>query len=261
MVRRRHQRNYGSEFVMNARHCAHFAAAALLGAAPLLLVAPAQAATPLCFGKPATIVGTPGPDILVGEGGTSDVIYGGGGADYILGGEFYGDEDNPGTAPDLLCGGPGADDVIGSPGDDKLNGGDGKDAVDGANGADLEQGNAGDDSVGQGSFEDADSADDVIRGNGGRDTLSGGWGSDSLYGDAGADTLIDNECDGPTVMRGGDGADFLESWSSSIEGWHDNVCSSVADLVSGGQGVDTAETDRRDFVRAIEHLTRITTAN
>lgn len=237
------------------------AVTALLGTAPLMLAAPAQAATPTCFGEPATIVGTPGDDFLIGAGGASDVIYGGGGNDYILGGEFYGDEDNPGDEPDLLCGGPGRDRVIGSPGDDKLNGGDGRDVVDGGNGADLEQGNAGNDRVGQGSFEDADSADDVIRGNGGRDHLIGGWGSDRLYGNAGADELIDNECDGPTVLRGGGGADYLESWSSSFDGWHGNVCSSVADRLSGGAGVDTAEVDRRDFTRRIEHLTRITNAS
>ncbi len=43
----------------------------------------ALAATPLCFGKPPTIVGTAGPDRLVGQSGVADVIWGGGGDDYI----------------------------------------------------------------------------------------------------------------------------------------------------------------------------------
>lgn len=216
-----------------------------------------HAVTPTCFGKPATIVGTEGPDTLVGQGGVSDVIYAAGGNDYISGGEFYGDEDVPGNAPDLLCGGPGADHVSGSPGNDKLNGGDGDDRVDGANGADLEQGNVGNDRIGQGSFADADSASDISKGGEGNDVINGGWGQDKLYGDAGADNLYDNECDGPTLLDGGSGNDYLESWSSSFEGWHGNVCNAVADKLIGGIGTDTAQADRLDAVSTVERLTRI----
>jgi Ca2+-binding RTX toxin-like protein len=43
---------------------------------------------PTCFGQPATIVGTDGPDTLIGQSGVADVIYGGGGDDGI-GGEHY----------------------------------------------------------------------------------------------------------------------------------------------------------------------------
>jgi Ca2+-binding RTX toxin-like protein len=228
-------------------------AAAAVTAVPVIWATPSGATTPTCFGKPATIVGTAGDDTLIGRAGVSDVIYGDAGDDYILGGDFYAN----GHAPDLLCGGPGADSVQGSPGNDKLNGGDGRDYVDGGNGADLQQGNAGNDRVGKGSFADADSANDIFRGNGGNDVINGGWGLDKLYGGGGADKLYDTECDGPTVLRGGAGDDYLESWSSSFDGWHSNVCSSVADQAFGGTGTDTAQVDTLDSVTGVEHVTRI----
>jgi Ca2+-binding RTX toxin-like protein len=227
--------------------------AGILGAL-LIPVGSAAAATPTCFGQPVTMMGTEGPDELIGRSDVRDVIYGAGGDDYVSGGDFYG----AGAAPDLLCGGPGNDHLEGSPGNDKLNGGDGNDEVDGGNGADVEQGNAGDDTVGQGSFADADAADDISRGGIGNDTLYGGWGRDKLYGEAGNDTIYDSECDGPTVLDGGPGNDYLESWSSSFDGWHGNVCSSVADSVAGGTGTDTAQVDQLDSVSAVERLTLIT---
>src|SRR4051794_26881352 len=99
---------------------------------------PAMASTPLCFGHPATIVGTDGDDTLTGQGGVSDVIVGLGGNDHVSGGDFYGDDEIPGDAPDFLCGGRGDDVVHGSPGDDHLNGGGGNDRVKGWNGDDVE---------------------------------------------------------------------------------------------------------------------------
>src|SRR5215210_5515741 len=81
-----------------------------------------SSSAPACFGHPATIVGTVGDDRLVGQSGVSDVIVGLGGNDHISGGDFYGEDEIPGDAPDFLCGGRGADYVSGSPGDDNLNG-------------------------------------------------------------------------------------------------------------------------------------------
>jgi Ca2+-binding RTX toxin-like protein len=222
---------------------------------PVAVVSPAHASTPMCFGQPATIVGTPGDDTLVGQGGVSDVIWGGGGNDTIVGGDFYFGDQIPGTAPDLLCGGPGDDRVIGSPGNDKLSGGDGNDHVDGGNGADVEQGNAGNDRVGAGSFADADSANDVSRGGPGNDVLIGGWGKDKLYGQGGADQLYDQECDGPTLLDGGAGNDYMDSWTSSYSGYGDTVCDFVGDHVIGGTGSDSAQVDGLDLVRAVEHVT------
>jgi Ca2+-binding RTX toxin-like protein len=230
------------------------AAALALGGAFLLPLSTAQAAAPTCFGQTVTIMGTAGDDNIYASEAVSDVIYGGGGNDVIIGGEFY----ESGTAPDLLCGGPGNDWIKGARGNDKLNGGDGDDRVNGSNGADIVQGNAGNDTVGEGSFADADGKNDTVRGGSGNDVLMAGWGQDKLYGDDGADTLTDNECDGPTVLNGGAGNDYLESWSSSFEGWHGNVCADVADQIVGAGGTDTAEVDRLDSVSTVERITRIT---
>ena len=59
---------------------------AFLAVSALLLVpAWSQASAATCAGKHATIVGTPGNDVIVGKK-ASDVIYGGGGNDRITGG-------------------------------------------------------------------------------------------------------------------------------------------------------------------------------
>lgn len=240
-------------------HSTARAAAILVGAclgAALLPAAGgvAQGATPLCFGQPATIVGTAGNDTLVGRADVADVIYGGGGNDRISGGDFY----DAGTAPDLLCGGPGADDISGSPGNDKVNGGDGNDVVEGGNGADLVQGNAGDDRVDRGSFADADSKNDTLRGGGGNDILVAGWGADKAYGQGGNDQLIDSECVGATVLVGGPGSDYFESYWSSFDG---TACGSTgsADRLDGGDGTDTAKATRNDTRVSIEKVTFPTT--
>ncbi len=93
----------------------------------------------LCFDRLATIVGTPGADVLVGTPG-ADVIHGRGGDDVIRG--LGGD--------DLICGGPGDDVVTGGPGDDHIRGGLGADRLRGAlgddrlvGGEDTDRGNGG----------------------------------------------------------------------------------------------------------------------
>jgi Ca2+-binding RTX toxin-like protein len=224
---------------------------------PLIWSAPTQAAVPTCFGKPATIVGTDGPDYLTGQSGVADVIYGGGGNDTISGGDFYQQDQIPGAAPDLLCGGPGDDTMRDSPGSDKLNGGDGNDTMrDYGYGNDLLQGNAGDDWLNDESCADCGYGNDVLHGNGGNDTIANGWGKDKDYGDAGADRLYDYECDGPTYLNGGAGNDYLESYSSSFDGYG-TACNRVADTVVGGTETDTAKVDRLDSVTGVEHVTRI----
>lgn len=89
--------------------------------------APAAAppAPPRCLGRPATIVGTPGRDILRGTRG-DDVIAALGGADVVRG--RGGD--------DLICGGPGADRLAGGAGRDRLLGRGGRDRCDGGPGRD-----------------------------------------------------------------------------------------------------------------------------
>ncbi|UAL29149.1 hypothetical protein K8W59_15350 [Nocardioides rotundus] len=92
------------------------AALAVLALAPVgltvLTTTTASAATPTCYGQPATIVGTTGHDRLPGTSGP-DVIAGLGGNDRIEG--LAGD--------DLLCGGDGADVLYGGAGDDRIAGG------------------------------------------------------------------------------------------------------------------------------------------
>jgi hypothetical protein len=83
---------------------------------------PAQAAEPvLCNGATATIVGTPGPDIVRGTTG-DDVIAGLGGPDIMsgLGGD---DVVCGGAGPDVLRGNAGADLLIGDGGPDVAVGG------------------------------------------------------------------------------------------------------------------------------------------
>jgi Ca2+-binding RTX toxin-like protein len=216
----------------------------------------AQAAAPLCFGKPATIVGTAGPDNLVGQSGISDVIYAGDGNDSVLGGDFYSEDSVPGAAPDLLCGGPGDDTVYGGPGNDKINGGDGNDHVDGRLGADLVQGNVGDDRVNDQSFADMDGANDVLKGGTGNDLLTTGWGIDKAYGEAGNDTIIDLECS-TSYLYGGPGADTFESYWSSFNGAY---CAGSKDFLDGSDGIDRAKASRADSVLHVESLQRITAA-
>ena len=119
---------------------------------------------PLCDGKRATIVGTPGNDHLEGTP-KADVIVGLGGNDQIdgLGGK------------DTICGGVGNDQLSGGSGDDVLVGGAGNDTLTGGAGADDLIGGAG---------------KDTLTGGAGADTLSGGPGNDHLMGGAGRDILM-----------------------------------------------------------------------
>ena len=76
------------------------------------------ASVEICAGKVATIVGTPGDDVLQGTH-FPDVIVGGGGNDVLTGG----------LRKDRLCGGPGRDTLTGGFGRDTLRGGPGRDRL------------------------------------------------------------------------------------------------------------------------------------
>ena len=99
------------------------------------------AAPPTCFGKPATVVGTPGNDQL---GGTPsrDVIIALAGDDRI-GGAGGDDLICAGSGADLVYAEAGSDRVSGGPGDDQLLGGNGRDRLDGGPGTDGCTGGAG----------------------------------------------------------------------------------------------------------------------
>ncbi len=105
------------------------------GMTPAEIEAVRNWSTETCFGRPATISGTTGPDTLKGTkradvivgGDAKDKLDGRGGADRICGGDGK-DKLGGGGGNDKLSGGRGADSLSGGKGKDKLNGGKGKDA-------------------------------------------------------------------------------------------------------------------------------------
>lgn len=88
-----------------------------------------------CQGRPATLAGTAGKDLLVGTPG-ADVIVALGGADVVRGG---GGDDTvcAGGGPDRVWGQAGDDRLAGEAGADRLSGGAGADRLAGGPGADL----------------------------------------------------------------------------------------------------------------------------
>ena len=113
---------------------------------------------PTCNGLAATIIGTPGDDVIVGTNKT-DVIVSFGGNDTIFGG----------NGDDVICSGYGNDVVDGGNGKDYIDAGEGDDVVNGGN------------------------AKDVIFGGPGNDELDGGNSVDDLDGGDGTDTCIRGE--------------------------------------------------------------------
>jgi uncharacterized repeat protein (TIGR01451 family) len=109
-----------------------------------------KAPVPTCGGLAATIVGTPGADVLTGTVG-NDVILAGAGNDRIF---SFGGKDlicagagsdvvKSGTRSDEVLAGPGADRIFGGGGGDTLRGGRGPDRIRGGRGADLLAGGPG----------------------------------------------------------------------------------------------------------------------
>jgi hypothetical protein len=96
---------------------------------------------PTCDGRPATVVGTAGNDLILGTPrrdviaafGGADTIHGGGGNDLVCG-----DGGN-----DHVFGGTGNDVVTGGAGDDAVRGGKGNDTLSGDTGTDICRGDAG----------------------------------------------------------------------------------------------------------------------
>jgi Ca2+-binding RTX toxin-like protein len=159
------------------------------------------ARTPMCAGRPGTVVGTAGDDVLTGTAG-QDVIVAGRGNDTIngLGGNDTicalagNDTISGGAGDDDIGGGAGTDTIGGNPGNDIIRGGDQADTILGHAGADLLYGGAGGDLLRGGT------GDDTVRGRAGNDTIRGGPGDDQLRGAAGND-----------LCRGGTGTDTANS--------------------------------------------------
>ena len=117
--------------------------------------------SPRCAGRPATIVGTGGADVLRGTR-RADVIVALGGNDLV----------SAAAGDDLVCGGAGADRLLGGAGADRLLGGPGPDRLQGGRGADRLLGQAG---------------RDRLLGGPGPDALGGGAARDICLGGPGAD--------------------------------------------------------------------------
>jgi Ca2+-binding RTX toxin-like protein len=153
-----------------------------------LLATGAVAATndpvPSCHGRPATIVGTDGPDLIHGTAGR-DVIWGASGDDTI-----YGELGN-----DLICGGPGADLIHGGRGNDTIDGG--------AGDGDRVIGDLGDDRV--------------LGGAGNRDEVAGDLGIDVVNGGPGREDLVHGDY-GYDRMSGGAGGGDIASFATAVAG-------------------------------------------
>jgi Ca2+-binding RTX toxin-like protein len=214
----------------------------------LFLAISSAGPAPLCQGRPATIRGTEGDDLIYGTPGR-DVIVGLAGNDEIHGlGQG-----------DIICGGAGDDLVFGGAGDDSVTGGDGHDLLDGGLGNDTLDGGAGQfdgaaffdetgpvtaslatgTATGQGSdtftnmeelhgggYTDTftgDSERNGLFGNGGNDSLGGGLGDDYLSGGLGDD-----------FSDGGPGNDTITFWDATGP-----VMASLVSNSSSGEGSDT----------------------
>jgi hypothetical protein len=196
-----------------------------------ILVVPASAAVPRCFGEPATIVGTDGRDRLRGTPGR-DVIHGRAGNDNIRG--LAGN--------DLLCGGGGSDLVVGNDGRDRLHGG--------AFGDGLQPGAGNDIVVGGGSrFDDVRYPDATGPINGSLVTgRVSGMGRDVV--ENGIEQIVGGRFD--DVIEGDDGFNILIGLAgndtiTALGGTFDGLVGGLGDdVLDGGDGFDFAENYFRD---------------
>jgi uncharacterized repeat protein (TIGR01451 family) len=118
---------------------------------------------PTCRGVAATVVGTPGDDVLTGTSGP-DVVVAFGGSDTI----------RTGAGRDLICAGAGNDSVVAGSAADRIFGGAGRDHLLGRGGPDLIKAGAGNDVLAGGR------GDDRLRGGSGFDRCTGGPGRNSI---------------------------------------------------------------------------------
>ena len=226
-------------------------AGVLVGALLLWFAVPTAAGAgpgtvPRCGGSPATMVGTPGDDVINGTSG-ADVIVGLDGRDVISG--LGGDDIICGGAnPELLDedGYPIDEYIDGGPGDDRLYGGPGRDTLASSLGDDVLHGGAG--------------PDWVVGVN--RDGEQNRGGFDRLFGDAGDDTLMASTS--RAVLHGGPGDDVLEGDDRADQLFGDEGNDSLApdagnDRVSGGPGHDVVDYTRIiEFGSSASHTTAVT---
>lgn len=202
----------------------------VLGLSVLAVAAHGAVRAQNCLGSPATIIGTPGNDVIVGTAGP-DVIYGDTGDDQIdgMGGN------------DRICGNAGNDILLGNVGNDWIEGGQGFDTIDGGGGTDyalwrsdpagvvvdLFFGTATDgyattdtligiENLTGSLFNDiliGDNGPNIIRCLQGADIVRANGGNDIMYGNGGADNLDGN--DQIDVAFGGGGFDTCTAETTS----------------------------------------------
>ena len=222
------------------------AAAALSVAVPLAPSAASALSLPVartCDGEVATIVsgaatvvGTPGDDVILATSNAGQTIRSGGGDDTICG-SAGADRIFAGDGDDTVLAGNGDDTVDGWIGDDTIDGGFGRDNVAGGSGADDITGGPGTDTVAGNTGDDqitGGGGDDLLSGNVGDDTISGGLGNDRANGDAGEDLLTGN--DGSDTLNGGIGGDSLDGGLAP-------------DVIDPGAGSNLCGSDATDSVR------------
>lgn len=225
-----------------------------------------------------TINGGSGADLLIGSTG-SDLINGGDGNDLLVGaggGDILnGDDDN-----DLIIGGGSADEIHGGPDVDLLIGLDGDDCIFGGGGQTLTRGSLsvelgdiffgwkGNDQIVSGESEDDTLTEiDVVFGGDGNDRVRishGGTltvGSFSFqfgnlaFGGAGDDDILTG--DGLDVIFGGDDNDTIATAKGAaltIGSGSSQFRLALGDLVFGGAGDDTIDSDDPDADRADDDI-------
>jgi hypothetical protein len=192
----------------------------------------------LPIGMHAEIHGGPGRDTLRGADGSNDLLVGDEGDDVLDGG--FGD--------DTLSGGAGDDTLLANLGADVYRGDSGIDSVSYATssapvrvtvGAGADDGAVGetDDVGGDVERVDGGTGDDTLIGSGAGEQLLGGLGNDTIDGGGGADLLSGGADNDTITARDG-----------------------VADLVSCGEGADTAITDQLDAADSCEAVQPATVA-
>jgi Ca2+-binding RTX toxin-like protein len=229
---------------------------------------PAAAGTPICWGRPATIVGTvdadtitgtPGPDVIVGLGGY-DTIHGMGGDDIICGNGpnpplgdvqmLRGDALFGDAGDDVLVGGQGEDELHGGPGNDRLYGGPDYDELFPGAGVDHLYGGP---TSGMARYDLAPNGVNVDLESGvatgwGRDTLqsitgvTGSTHSDLIAGDDRANTIQGDPVPGDASTGRGDTI-LGRGGDDRIWGWYgdDTIRGGAGDdTVKSGSGLDTA---------------------
>ncbi|MGH2755522.1 MAG: calcium-binding protein [Actinomycetota bacterium] len=196
-----------------------------------------------CIAEKATIVGTPGDDVLDGTPG-HDVIKGLEGHDVItgLGGG------------DVVCGGGGDDEIDTGDGDDEIWGGPGADSMDAGPGfdtaayweaaggvtVDLAAGTAtgeGNDSLSGFEALGGSRHDDLLRGTDAGDQIEANDGNDQVFGLGGDDILYPGA--GDDEIEGGEGMDFFGFLT-------------IENPVTVNLGSGTSEGDGNDILKSIE---------